>query len=101
MSNIKCKETRKEVIEMLKKLADGWRQPPVLDIVEASRVAFTLLELYEVNDQLCLAWTVAGYKVWDVLPAFGIPKLAENLNILFGGYTLDTINRCKSTSSEG
>lgn len=111
MSNIKCNETQKEVTGMLMKLAEGWRQPPVLDVVEATGVASTLLELYKVDEQLYLAWTVdilkekAKYmqviKVWDVLPASGIRKLAENLNILFGRYTLDTINRCKHTSFEG
>lgn len=114
ITSISSKKTQKQVQEMLKNIADGWRQANSEEAVKelpVHGIAIELLELYKVNEHLYLTWTVdiikdeskytQAIKVWDILPASHIPKLAKELDILFKGYTLDFMNRCKCKLFEG
>lgn len=70
-----------------------------------------LLETYEVNELLYLIWSVEIHKqdsdfvqvmkIWDIVPFSDIPKLTERLDIIFGNYTVDKMNRCKHRSFDG
>lgn len=113
ISIIKKDKLLKQVMEMLEKLAYGRHQPnsPKTMDVSIHGVASELLQWCKVNEQLYLFWTIdilmeeSKYtqviKVWDILPAYKIPKLVMELNVLFGSYKLDFITRCKDKSFEG
>ncbi|KAJ6290834.1 hypothetical protein OIU78_026562 [Salix suchowensis] len=105
-------EARQEVISLLAKLSSGWRQSPEeRNIIVRHGTSSEQLEQYRVNDQLHLIWTVDTImeksnhsqilKVWDVLPAPDVPKLARRLDAVIGNYTVDKINRCKHKCVEG
>ncbi|KAJ6752700.1 P-LOOP CONTAINING NUCLEOSIDE TRIPHOSPHATE HYDROLASES SUPERFAMILY PROTEIN [Salix koriyanagi] len=105
-------EARQEVISLLAKLSSGWRQSPEeRNIIVRHGTSSEQLEQYRVNDQLHLIWTVDTImeksnhsqilKVWDVLPAPDVPKLARRLDAVIGNYTADKINRCKHKCVEG
>ncbi|XP_060669677.1 uncharacterized protein LOC132800309 [Ziziphus jujuba] len=40
-------------------------------------------------------------KVWDILPLSAVQKLADQLDVMFGNYTVDKMNRCKHKFTEG
>ncbi|XP_021762238.1 uncharacterized protein LOC110727009 [Chenopodium quinoa] len=114
ITSISSNKLQNQVQEILKKIADGWRQSNSEEAVKnvvTRGIAFELLELYKVDEQLYLAWTIdiikeeseytQAIKVWDILPASMIPKLAKELDILFKRYTLDFINRRKYKAFEG
>uniref|UniRef100_A0A6N2N6Z5 DNA2/NAM7 helicase-like C-terminal domain-containing protein n=1 Tax=Salix viminalis TaxID=40686 RepID=A0A6N2N6Z5_SALVM len=105
-------EARQEVISLLAKLSSGWRQSPEeRNIIVRHGTSSEQIEQYRVNDQLHLIWTVDTImeksnhsqilKVWDVLPAPDVPKLARRLDAVLGNYTVDKINRCKHKCVEG
>ena len=60
---------------------------------------------------MCLVWTVdilresshqvQMLKVWDVLVLSDVPKLSNQLDRLYGSYSLDEMNRCKYKYKEG
>ncbi|KAM3394324.1 hypothetical protein P3S68_003326 [Capsicum galapagoense] len=104
IARIKDPEIIKEVISLLVKLSSGWRKS------EKNRMlsnkggnSSALLEVYNVK-QLKLIWTIdilqqnsthiQVLKIWDIIPAYLIPNLAKDLDILFGRYTVDMMNRC-------
>ena len=91
---------------MLQKLSSGWRQPQEKrDPVVHDGPSSQLLEMSKVSEQLNLVWNVDSLKedsnyiqilkVWGVVPLSDIPKLAKRLDILFGRYRVDEMNRCK------
>ncbi|XP_075098103.1 uncharacterized protein LOC107796774 isoform X1 [Nicotiana tabacum] len=105
MARIKDVEISKEVISLLTKLSNGWRKS------ENNRMlsnkggnSSVLLEVYSVK-RLKLIWTIdileqnSTYfqvlKIWDILPGYHIPKLSKQIDIHFGNYTVDLMNRCK------
>ncbi|KAF9664169.1 hypothetical protein SADUNF_Sadunf17G0128300 [Salix dunnii] len=105
-------EARQEVISLLAKLSSGWRQSPEeRNIIVRHGTSSEQVEQYRVNDQLHLIWTVdlimensnhsQILKVWDVLPAPDLPKLARRLDAVLGNYTVDKMNRCKHKCVEG
>ncbi|KAF3663229.1 putative metal-nicotianamine transporter YSL7-like [Capsicum annuum] len=61
-----------------------------------------LLEVYNVK-HLKLIWTIdilqqnstqiQVLKIWDIIPAYLIPNLAKDLDVLFGRYAVDMMNR--------
>ncbi|KAK9732490.1 hypothetical protein RND81_04G003600 [Saponaria officinalis] len=103
--------TRKQVTEMVKKIANGWSEFNSENVVNLSSFTVELLELYKVDDQLYLAWSTdiqeedSKYtqviKVWSLLSAYEIPKLVKDLSNLFGRYTVNTMDRCKHKSYQG
>jgi hypothetical protein len=103
---------RKEVISLLVKLSSGWRQPhEERNLIVHYGTSSQLLEIYKVDEQLNLVWTIDIFKedsyhiqvmkVWDVVPLSDIPRLAKELDILFGSYTVDKMHRCKDRCVEG
>lgn len=102
---------RKQVVSLLVKLSDGWRQhrksngnnfndtPGIHDI----------LETYNLDGCLYLVWSVdivyenslcaQVLKVWDILPLSQIQQCAKSLEQVFGNYTLDMIKRCQTKGS--
>ena len=112
MSRLKDAETCTKVLTLLENLANGWRQPQSKKNLYVHRGASSqLLEQYKVKGLLHLVWTVdilkenSNYiqilKVWDILPLSEMPKLANQLDVLFENYTLEKINHCKHRSLSG
>lgn len=106
MSRAKNAGSRKEVLTLLTKLANGWRQSQrKKNLFVHHGASFPLLEQYKVNGSQILVWTTdivqenAHYiqilKVWDILPLSEMPKVANRLDILFRNYTVDMMNLCK------
>ncbi|KAF6174660.1 hypothetical protein GIB67_006312 [Kingdonia uniflora] len=116
ISNMRNMETRKEVISLLMKLSSGWRLPSQkkqenLNILEGA--SSQLLETYSVHgtSTLNLLWSIdilidnstriQVLKFWGVLPFRDISNLIKRLDVFFGNYTVDTMNRCKFRQREG
>ncbi|XP_075105369.1 LOW QUALITY PROTEIN: uncharacterized protein LOC107763176 [Nicotiana tabacum] len=105
LARIKDAEIREEVISLLVKLSSGWRMSGKHNIFYIKGGNSSgLLEIYSVN-RLKLIWTVdillenSTYyqvlKIWDIIPGYQIPKLAKDIEILFGFYTVNMMNRCR------
>ncbi|KAH0687926.1 hypothetical protein KY290_016580 [Solanum tuberosum] len=105
IARIKDAEISKEVMTLLEKLSSGWRNSEKNNMFNnKSGNSSVLLEVYNVK-HLKLIWTIdilkqnSRYlqvlKIWDILPGYYIPKLAKDLDIHFGQYTVDMMNRCK------
>ncbi|KAK9989209.1 hypothetical protein SO802_029448 [Lithocarpus litseifolius] len=112
IQSIRNSEICKEVLNVLQKLSSGWRQPQEeRDPVVHDGPSSQLLEMSKVSEQLNLVWNVdclkedSNYiqilKVWGVVPLSDIPKLAKRLDVLFGRYRVDEMNRCKHRCVEG
>ncbi|KAK9950623.1 hypothetical protein M0R45_006103 [Rubus argutus] len=106
MAKIKDTGLLREVLELLTKLSSGWRQPHKnKGFVENDGTPAQLLEKYKIKGHLNLMWTVdilqenAHYvqvmKFWDILSLSHVPELAKRLDIVFGNFTADKMNRCK------
>ncbi|KVI08679.1 hypothetical protein Ccrd_012940 [Cynara cardunculus var. scolymus] len=106
-------EICKEVAFLLVKLSSGWRQPQkdgnTMVNIEG---AWPLLVKYNVTRNLRLIWAVdivvqnSRYiqvlKIWDILPAVKIEKLAKILmQKVYGNYTETMISRCKEECFDG
>ncbi|KAI3995456.1 hypothetical protein MKX01_006678 [Papaver californicum] len=107
---IKGVVTRKDVVALLMKLATGWRdRQKKLTIVNGA--SSPLLKQNNVDGLYKLLWTtdiVRGnkkytqvLKILNILPHTDIPRLAKNLNIVFGSYSIDKISRCQFKCLEG
>ncbi|KAK9950674.1 hypothetical protein M0R45_006151 [Rubus argutus] len=106
ITKIKDSGLLQEVLALLTKLSSGWRQAHRdKGIVENDGTPAQLLEKYKIKGHLNLMWTVdilqenAHYvqvmKFWDILPFSHVPELAKRLDIVFGNFTADKMNRCK------
>ncbi|XP_055826472.1 uncharacterized protein LOC129894890 [Solanum dulcamara] len=103
IARIKDVEISKEVISLLVKLISGWRKSEKNRIHNKGGNSCALLEVYKVK-HLKLIWTidilqqgsthVQVLKIWDILPAYRISNLSKDLDILFGQYAFDLMNRC-------
>jgi hypothetical protein len=112
ISRIRNAEIRSAVLSLLAKLTSGWRQPHERrNLIDHNGTSSELLEVYKVNRQLNLVWTVAileeyshyiqVMEVWDVARLSDIQKLSKQLDVVFGSYTADKIHRCKHRCLEG
>lgn len=107
---------RKKVFSVLEKLSNGWRleaddkrRKGLVHVGSSSK----FVEYYKVAKHKFLVWAVdvdidrgsdnytQFLKVWDFLGAEDAPKLADQLDILYGGYTLDQMHRCTHKLAEG
>ncbi|KAI3768471.1 hypothetical protein L2E82_19173 [Cichorium intybus] len=112
MASISSFYVRKQVVSLLIKVSNGWRQ-----LRKTSRSNFSdtrgisdMLETYKVDGHLYLVWSVdivyenslcaQVLKVWDILPSSQIRQRAKSLERVFENYTLDMINRCQTKCSE-
>ncbi|KAM5548857.1 hypothetical protein ABKV19_000330 [Rosa sericea] len=109
IAKIKDPKIRREVVSLLRKLSSGWRQSHEAKLY--GRTSCQLLEKYRVDGILNLIWSVGIFQensqhvqiiqVWDIVPHFDVPNLTNRLDIIFGSYTVDKVNRCKQRSLEG
>ncbi|KAL5723313.1 hypothetical protein ACHQM5_006726 [Ranunculus cassubicifolius] len=112
-AKIKSVQTRKELISLLIKLSNGWRNPSQKqrDLSLMDDISSQLLEEYNLDGQLNVFWTVdvmrEGSKViqvmkfWDILPLSEVSRLVQRLNLIVGGYTVNNMNRCKAKCRQG
>ncbi|KAK9043680.1 hypothetical protein V6N11_072014 [Hibiscus sabdariffa] len=108
---IKNKETHKQIIKVVEKLASGWRDEKMKHKDECS--FGVVVEVYPVSGELNLVWsveveTVKGdsewiqvLKVWDMVASSDIDEAAHRLHILFAEYAENKISRCKHQCLEG
>ncbi|KAJ8629370.1 hypothetical protein MRB53_022693 [Persea americana] len=105
-SKLKSLQTRKAVIQVLLRLADGCRPksknvgfPDAFQFAKQCRVR----ELYVVwmVDIVKNEEYIQVLKVWDILPLSEIPKLARRLDSIFAMYTDEYIDLCKMKRIEG
>lgn len=105
-AKLKFRQIRNEIMLLLLRLADGWRPKNKVDNFLDS---FKLARQCRVRD-IYLVYTVdiAKYemytqviKVWDILPAVDIPKIAKRLQTIFAMYNDDYIEHCKAKCLDG
>ncbi|XP_060669321.1 uncharacterized protein LOC132800210 isoform X2 [Ziziphus jujuba] len=114
LARFKNNELFKKVLSLLENLSCGQRQhDECRNVIGHDRTCSHLLECYRVDNQLHLAWFIdiapmdnSHYytqvvKVWDILPLSAVQKLADQLDVMFGNYTVDKMNRCKHKFTEG
>ncbi|KAK1553169.1 hypothetical protein Q3G72_030003 [Acer saccharum] len=105
---LKSAQTKKSVINLLMKLASGWRpKRRNIDsvcgnsshIVKQLKVEglFVVFTIDIVKDQLYKQ----VLKVWDILPLEEVSKLVKRLDDIFVKYTDDYVNRCKEKCLDG
>ena len=104
MEKIKDTDIRREVVSLLTKLANGWRQSRKNKITIVHGTCAQVLQKYKVKGLLNLIWSVdvleenSDYvqvmKIWDVLPVSDTPEFAERLRIIFRSYTADKMKLC-------
>ncbi|GAA0173688.1 hypothetical protein LIER_27253 [Lithospermum erythrorhizon] len=78
---------------------------------DMSLISYQLMEIYSIKLTLKLVWTtdilkenskhIQVLKIWSILPSLVIPELAKHLDIVFGDYKMNVINRCKEKLIEG
>ena len=113
MANIGSLYVHKQVVSLIVKLSDGWRQPRKTNrnnICNAARGICDILEAYNLNGHLYLVWSVdivyensfcaQVLKVWDILPLSHMQQCAKSLEQVFGNYTLNMIKRCQTKCFE-
>ncbi|KAF5747513.1 hypothetical protein HS088_TW05G00235 [Tripterygium wilfordii] len=99
---------KKLVLNLLLKLASGWR-PKKRKVDSLCGSSSQTLKQFKVEglyvvcsiDIIKESRFLQVLKVWDVLPLEDIPKLEKRLHGIFAKYTDDFINRCKEKSLEG
>ncbi|KAE8021890.1 hypothetical protein FH972_007740 [Carpinus fangiana] len=112
ISRIRNAEICSAVLSLLAKLTSGWRQPHERrNLIVHNGTSSKFLEVYKVDRQLNLVWTVdilkeyshhiQVMKVWDVVRLSDIQKLAKQLDVVLGSYTADKMHRCKHRCLEG
>ena len=114
MARVKSVRICNEVLSVLGKLSNGWRQRQFRRrrrVVVHNGISSLLLEQYNICGQLTMIWTVdtllenSSYvqvlMVWDILPSSDIPNLATSLDAVFRNYTEEQMNRCLYRCMEG
>ncbi|CAI9276325.1 unnamed protein product [Lactuca saligna] len=111
MERIQSLYIRKQVVSLLVKLSDGWRQHRKSNRNNFNDTPgiYDILETYNLDGRLYLVWSVdivyenslcaQVLKVWDILPLSQIQQCAKSLEQVFGNYTLDMIKRCQTKCS--
>ncbi|GER34867.1 P-loop containing nucleoside triphosphatehydrolases superfamily protein [Striga asiatica] len=98
----------KEVVALLVKLSNGWRQK---NKVETGEDTCQLLELCDVKGPLKLIWTVdilredstdtQVIKILDILPQSEIAEMAKKFIVMSENYTVGQMNRCLCKQTDG
>ncbi|XP_065632688.1 uncharacterized protein LOC111996915 isoform X2 [Quercus suber] len=110
---LKSVQTKKSVLNLLLKIACGWRPKKLSVVCESSSQIlkqFKVEGLYIVcaND-IVKEWIDIAkelkycqvLKIWYIAPIEDIPKLVKRLDSMFGKHTDDFINRCQEKCLEG
>ncbi|XP_068646917.1 uncharacterized protein [Aristolochia californica] len=105
-AKLKSLQTRTAVVQLLLRLADGWRpKSKIFDFPDS----FQLAKFCKLKD-LSLVWMVdiakredysQVMKVWDIVPTTDISKLVKRLDNIFGMYTDEYISHCLAKCVEG
>ncbi|KAI3891388.1 hypothetical protein MKX03_023343 [Papaver bracteatum] len=108
--------TRKDVVGLLMKLATGWRDRPSKSrrkkLKNMKSASSPLLKQNNSDDGFYrLLWTTDIVKenkkytqvlrIFNILPHTEIPRLAKNLDTIFGSYSIEKMWRCKFKCLEG
>lgn len=112
MSRVKNPNLCKDVVLLLKDLANGNRQPQKKKkLFVHGGTSSQLLEQYKVDGSLILVWTVdimkeKSYyiqilKIWGILSLSQMPNLVRLLDILFDRYPAAKMDRCKHKCFDG
>ncbi|KAL5567457.1 hypothetical protein UlMin_024032 [Ulmus minor] len=91
---IKSSQMKKLVINLLLRLASGWRP-------KKRNIDITYLYLVCSVEVVMEDWYMQILRVWDLLPLVDIPKLAKHLDTVFGSYIDDFLSFCKVKCLEG
>lgn len=99
---MKSSQMKKLVINILLKLANGWR-PKRRNVNITCCKSEQILKQFKVKDLHVLCsidivkeyWYIQVLKVWDVLPLVDIPKMVKHLDNMFLTDSADVRNRCK------
>ncbi|XP_010246017.1 PREDICTED: uncharacterized protein LOC104589402 [Nelumbo nucifera] len=103
---LKRTETQKSVINLLLRLANGWRPKKINYICESSSQLvkqFKIGYLYVICsvDIMKYSQYIQVLKIWDILPLEEVPNLVKRLDNIFIMFTDDYVNRCKVKYMEG
>ncbi|KAJ6738456.1 DNA2/NAM7 HELICASE FAMILY [Salix koriyanagi] len=114
MARVKNVRICNDVLSVLGKLSNGWRQRQSRKkrrVMVHNGISSPLLEQYNSCGKLNMIWTVdillenSSYvqvlMVWDILPSSDIPNLATSLDAVFRNYTVEQMNRCLYKCMEG
>ncbi|XP_062105588.1 uncharacterized protein LOC133817181 isoform X2 [Humulus lupulus] len=105
--NLEVVEAKKPVIKLLLKLSDGWRpRGPSVSVCENSlQIMSYKVEGFYVVSTVDISKEHSEYmqvlKIWDLLPYQEIPRLKNQLDIVFDKYTEEFINNCNERCLEG
>ncbi|XP_062114591.1 uncharacterized protein LOC133825698 [Humulus lupulus] len=105
---IKSSQKKNLVMNMLLRLANGWRpKRGVLITCDESKQTLKQCKVKDLH-VICSIdiekeqyWYVQVLKVWDVLPPVDVSKLVKLLDTVFLTYVADDLNRCKTKCVEG
>ncbi|TXG56681.1 hypothetical protein EZV62_017994 [Acer yangbiense] len=105
---LKSAQKKKSVINLLLKLASGWRpkKKKVDSVCESSSHIVKHFKVEGLNivcsiDIVKELQYIQVLKVWDILPLEDVSKLVKRLDDIFVKYTDDYVNRCKEKCLEG
>ncbi|KAL3838759.1 hypothetical protein ACJIZ3_023350 [Penstemon smallii] len=101
-----------DVVSILVKLSNGWRQLVKDDSLgHVEGPCSQLLEIYDVKGPIKLIWSIDIFrensediqviKIWEVVPRIEVPKLANKLDAIFGNYKVNFMSRCLCKRIEG
>ncbi|XP_011091752.2 uncharacterized protein LOC105172113 [Sesamum indicum] len=99
---------KKLVINLLLKLASGWR-PKKINVDWTCESSSYVLKKFKVENYfvVCSIDIIKDsiyeqvFKVWDIFPVEETPKLLKRLDSIFAMYSDDFVNRCKEKVFEG
>ncbi|TXG56677.1 hypothetical protein EZV62_017990 [Acer yangbiense] len=105
---LKSAQKKKSVINLLLKLASGWR-PKKRKIDSVCESSLHIVKQFKVEglnivctiDIVKELQYIQVLKVWDILPLEDVSKLVKRLDDIFVKYTDDYVNRCKEKCLEG
>ncbi|KAL0302223.1 UNVERIFIED_CONTAM: Helicase SEN1, partial [Sesamum angustifolium] len=105
---LKPSYAKKWVINLLLKLASGWR-PKKINVDWTCKGSSYVLKKFKVENYyvVCSIDIIKDsiyeqvFKVWDIFPMVETPKLLERLDSIFAMYSDDFVNRCKEKLFEG
>ncbi|KAL0387954.1 UNVERIFIED_CONTAM: Helicase SEN1 [Sesamum radiatum] len=105
---LKPSYAKKWVINLLLKLASGWR-PKKINVDWTCKGSSYVLKKFKVENYyvVCSIDIIKDsiyeqvFKVWDIFPMVETPKLLKRLDSIFAMYSDDFVNRCKEKLFEG
>nr|GEV91261.1 UvrD-like helicase, ATP-binding domain, P-loop containing nucleoside triphosphate hydrolase [Tanacetum cinerariifolium] len=105
---LKCSRMKKQVLNLLLKLSNGWR-PKSRSIDLRCENSSQIIKQFKVEELyiICTIDIIKEFKyvqilkVWNVLSLEEIPKMTKRLESIFSAYTDDYVNRCTEKCVDG